>query len=82
MLGAPKIALNHHMRAQVIYRAEGDDDSGAGTFYFTHLHFPGPSFEIDQCTLVLGDEPQIICDMQQMQVWSNISCHQKLVFWA
>lgn len=49
-------------------RGEGDDDSGAGTFYFTHLHFPGPSFEIDQFILVLGDEPQIICYMQQKQV--------------
>lgn len=63
-------------------RGEGDDDSGAGTFYFTHLHFPGPSFEIDQCILVLGHEPQIICYMQQMQIWSNISCHRKLVFCA
>lgn len=80
MLGAKKIALNRNMHVQMIWGGEGDDDSGAGTFYFNICI--GPSFKIDQCILVLGDEPQIICHKQRMQALSNISIHQKLVHCA
>lgn len=48
-------------RVQNGLRGKGDDDSAL----LQHI------FEINQIVLIPGDEPQIICQMQQMQAFSN-----------